>query len=142
MARSSALPTTRRTLMTKPQSSSTVSTATTWRERSAVPDTSGRGRRFHLCEFTPSYDYPFVGSAIGNTDLAETDTERLDTDIRETDLGTEPWNTSTSGFSETTPPTSETNNLNSGDHRKWRSPQIPATTRSPVPTSSLWTPRH
>src|SRR5208337_3372931 len=112
MARSSAPPTIRRTLMTKPQSSSTVSTATTWRERFAALDTSGRGRRFHLCEFTPSYDCPFVGSAIGSTDLDETDAERLDTDIREADLGTEPWNTFTSGFSETTPPTSETNNLN------------------------------
>src|SRR5271166_5106325 len=81
-ALSSAPPTIRRTLMTKPHSSSTVSTATTWRERSAVPDTSGTGRRFHLCEFTPSYDCPFVGSAIGSTDLDETDPERLDTDVR------------------------------------------------------------
>src|SRR5271157_2867837 len=115
MARSSAPPTIRRTLMTKPQSSSTVSTATTWRERSAVPDTSGRGRRFHLCEFTPSYDCPFVGSAIGSTDLDETDPERLDTDVREGDLGTEPSNTSDSGFFEMTPTAHRTDNPNSGD---------------------------
>ena len=61
--------------------------------------------------------------------------ERLDTDIREGDLGTEPSNTSDSGFFEMTPPHSETDNLNSGD-MIWHSPQIPATTRSPVPTSS------
>ena len=74
--------------MTKPQSFSAVSTAKTRRARFVVPDTSGRDRRFHLCEFTPSYASPFVGSAIGNTDLGATDTERLDTDIREGDLGT------------------------------------------------------
>ena len=66
------------TSMTKPLSSSTASTATTRWERFVVPDTTGRSRRFHLCEFTPSYECPFVGSAIGNTDLEETDAERLD----------------------------------------------------------------
>ena len=45
-------------LMTKPQSSSTVSTATTRRERFVVPDISGRGRRFHLCEFTSQLRMP------------------------------------------------------------------------------------
>src|SRR5271166_3863292 len=113
MARSSAPPMMRRTLMTKPQSSSTASTVTTQRERFVVPDISGRSRRFHLCEFTSSYERPFVGSAIGNTDLGATDTERLDTE--EGDLGMEPSKTSTSGIFEMTPPTSETDNPNSGD---------------------------
>ena len=36
----------------------------------------------------PQLRTPFVGSAIGSTDLDETDAERLDTDIREGDLGT------------------------------------------------------
>ena len=89
--------------------------ATTWRERSAALDTTWRSRRFHLCEFTPSYERPFVGSAFGNTDLDEIDAERLDTDIREGDLGTEPSNTSDSDFSEMTPPAQETDNPNSGD---------------------------
>jgi hypothetical protein len=46
-------------------------------------------KRFHLCEFTPNYERPFVGPAVGNTDLDETDAERLDTDIREGDPGTQ-----------------------------------------------------
>src|SRR5271157_5064103 len=128
MAQSSAPPTTRRTSMTKPQSSSTASTVTIQRERFVVPDISGRSRRFHLCEFTPSYERPFVGSAIGSTDLDETDAERLDTNIREGDPGTEPSNTSDSGFFEMTPTAHRTH--------EWRSPQTLATTRSPVPTSS------
>src|SRR5208337_406302 len=115
MARSSAPPMIRRTLMTKPQSSSTGSTATSRRERFAALDTSGRGRRFHLCEFTPSYECLCVGSAIENTDLDETDAERLDAEIREGDLGTEPSNTSDRGFFEMTPPVQETDNINSGD---------------------------
>jgi len=49
-----------------------------------------QNRRVLCCEFTPSYECLFVGSAIGNTDLDGTDAERLDTDIREGDLGTEP----------------------------------------------------
>ncbi len=49
-----------------------------------------QNRRVHCCEFTPSYECFFVGSAIGNTDLDETDAERLDAEIREGDLGTEP----------------------------------------------------
>lgn len=49
-----------------------------------------QNRRVHCCEFTPSYECLFVGSAIGNTDLDETAAERLDSDIREGDLGTEP----------------------------------------------------
>jgi hypothetical protein len=108
--------------MTKPKSSSTASTVTTQRERFVVPDISGRSRRFHLCEFTSSYERPFVGSAIENTDLGATDTERLDTE--EGDPGTEPSNTSDSDFSEMTPPAQETDNLNSGDtngiHRRYR----------------------
>ena len=47
-------------------------------------------KEVHCCEFTPSYECLFVGSAIGNTDLDETDAERLDAEIREGDLGTEP----------------------------------------------------
>jgi hypothetical protein len=49
-----------------------------------------QNRRVHCCEFTPSYECLFVGSAIGNTDLDGTDAERLDAEIREGDLGTEP----------------------------------------------------
>jgi len=49
-----------------------------------------QNRRVHCCEFTPSYECLFVGSAFGNTDLYETDAERLDAEIREEDLGTEP----------------------------------------------------
>ncbi len=48
-----------------------------------------QNRRVHCCEFTPSYECVFVGSAIGNTDLDETANERLDTAIREGDLETE-----------------------------------------------------
>jgi hypothetical protein len=101
--------------MTKPRSFSTGSTATNRRERFAALDTSGRSRRFHLCEFTPSYECPFVGSDTGNTDIDEIDAERLDTDIKEGNLRTESSNTSDSGFFEMTPPTSETDNPNSGD---------------------------
>ncbi len=49
-----------------------------------------QNRRVHCCEFTPSHECLFVGSAIGNTDLDETDAERLDAEIREGDLGTQP----------------------------------------------------
>jgi hypothetical protein len=44
----------------------------------------------HLCEFTPSYECRFVGSTIGNTDLADDAAERLADNIREGDLATEP----------------------------------------------------
>jgi hypothetical protein len=43
----------------------------------------------HLCEFTPSYECRFVGSAFESTDLGDDAAEKLD-DIREGDLGTEP----------------------------------------------------
>jgi hypothetical protein len=49
-----------------------------------------QNRRVHCCEFTPSYECLFVGSAIGNTDLDDDVAERLDAEIREGDLGTEP----------------------------------------------------
>ncbi len=49
-----------------------------------------QNRRVHCCEFTPSYECLFVGSAGGNTDLDDDAAERLDDEIREGDLGTEP----------------------------------------------------
>jgi hypothetical protein len=49
-----------------------------------------QNKRVHLCEFTPSYECRFVGSAIGNTNLTDGAVERLFDEIREGDLGTEP----------------------------------------------------
>ena len=47
-----------------------------------------QNRRVHCCEFTPSYECLFVGSAIGNTDLDDDRTPNGSTPhIREGDLG-------------------------------------------------------
>ena len=48
-----------------------------------------QNRRVHCCEFTPSYECHFVGSASVNTDLDDDAAERLADEIREGDLGTE-----------------------------------------------------
>src|SRR5208283_3602230 len=60
-------------------------------------------------------DGTVVGTANDQAHLDETDPERLDTDVREGDLGTEPSNTSDSGFFEMTPTAHRTDNPNSGD---------------------------
>jgi hypothetical protein len=48
-----------------------------------------QNRRVHCCEFTPSYECLFVGSASVNTDLDDAATPLAD-EIREGDLGTVP----------------------------------------------------
>jgi hypothetical protein len=49
-----------------------------------------QNRRLHCCEFTPSYECHFVGSASVNTDLDDDAAERLEDEIREGDRATEP----------------------------------------------------
>jgi hypothetical protein len=49
-----------------------------------------QNRRVHCCEFTPSYECLFVGSASVNTDHDDDAAARLAHEIREGDRGTEP----------------------------------------------------